>query len=134
MLDFVELLDPSKISLYRHQFHKTTFSSLLKNFGHHFNRVKLEAELRAFYHAKEFENLFAHQILQLLSTTELFHTMPQIVKLCEHVLTVPSTSASVEHSFSALKCIKSYCHSSMGQSRLSELPLLSIEKTSFLIF
>ena len=91
MLDFVELLDPSKISLYRHQFPKTAFWSFLKNFGRHFDRVKLEAELRAFYHVKEFENLFAHQILELLRTTELFHTMPQIVKLSELVLTVPST-------------------------------------------
>ncbi|QQP56876.1 Uncharacterized protein FKW44_001691, partial [Caligus rogercresseyi] len=42
-------------------------------------------------------------------------------------LTIPVTVASAERSFSKLKLIKSYLRSSMGQSRLSGLAILSIE-------
>ena len=138
MLDFVEPLDPSKVSIYRHKFPKSVFSSLLKNYGRHFDRFKLEAKLRAFYYAKEFENLFADQILELLRTTELFTTTPQIVKLCELVLAVPATSASVERSFSALKRIKNCCRNSMGQTKLRaklgcQNYLCSLLKKTFLL-
>ncbi|QQP52346.1 Uncharacterized protein FKW44_004473, partial [Caligus rogercresseyi] len=42
-------------------------------------------------------------------------------------LTIPVTVASAERSFSKLKLIKSYLRSSMGQSRLFGLAILSIE-------
>ena len=42
-------------------------------------------------------------------------------------LTIPVTVASAERSFSKLKLIKSYLRSTMGQSRLSGLAILSIE-------
>jgi hypothetical protein len=42
-------------------------------------------------------------------------------------LTIPVTVASAERSFSKLKMLKSYLRSSMGQSRLSGLAMLSIE-------
>ena len=44
------------------------------------------------------------------------------------VLVFPVTSASCERSFSALRRIKSYFRSSMGQTRTSALALLSIER------
>ncbi|OXA48856.1 52 kDa repressor of the inhibitor of the protein kinase [Folsomia candida] len=43
-------------------------------------------------------------------------------------LTLPVTVASNERSFSKLKIIKNYSRSSMGQTRLSNLAILSIEK------
>ena len=42
-------------------------------------------------------------------------------------LTIPVTVVSAERSFSKLKLIKTYLRSSMGQERLSELAILSIE-------
>ena len=42
-------------------------------------------------------------------------------------LTIPVTVASAERSFSKLKLIKTYLRSTMGQERLSELAILSIE-------
>ena len=41
-------------------------------------------------------------------------------------LTIPVTVATAERSFSKLKLIKTYLRSSMGQERLSVLPILSI--------
>ncbi|XP_026483030.1 zinc finger MYM-type protein 1-like [Ctenocephalides felis] len=44
-------------------------------------------------------------------------------------LTIPVTTASAERSFSKLKLIKNYLRNSMGQHRLSNLAILSIENT-----
>jgi hypothetical protein len=54
--------------------------------------------------------------------------MPGVYKLAVLILTIPSTTASVERSFSALKRIKSYCRLTQSQERLSGLALISIEK------
>ena len=38
-------------------------------------------------------------------------------------MTIPVTSATAEHSFSVLKCIKTYLRATMGQERLTHLPI-----------
>lgn len=43
-------------------------------------------------------------------------------------LTMPVTTASCERSISKLKLIKNYLRSTMGQERLSNLAILSIEQ------
>ncbi len=43
-------------------------------------------------------------------------------------MTFPSTTASVERSFSALKRIKTYLRATQGQVQLSNLAVISIEK------
>jgi len=44
------------------------------------------------------------------------------------VLTIPSTSVSVERSFSCLKRIKTYTRNTISQERLSSLANISIQK------
>ena len=44
------------------------------------------------------------------------------------LLTIPVSIASCERSFSKLKLILSYLRASMGQDRLSDLALLSVER------
>jgi len=44
-------------------------------------------------------------------------------------MTIPVTNAEAERSFSALKRLKSYLRSTMGQERLSALALLAIHNT-----
>ncbi len=105
------------------------FESLLSSYRRHFDSVKLQSELQAFYYAKDFKDMFPHQIIDLLDAAGLLSTMTQISKLCELIITVPATSASVERSFSALKRIKTYCRFSLGQDGLSSLFLISIEKS-----
>ena len=52
----------------------------------------------------------------------------QLVPYFQMVLSFPVTSASCERSFSALKRIKTYLRSTMGDKRLSALAVLSIER------
>jgi len=59
---------------------------------------------------------------------ELISAFQEVFKLSQLILTIPSITASVERSFSALKRIKSYQRSTQGQERLSSLSLISIEK------
>lgn len=53
--------------------------------------------------------------------------MAQLYRLCELFLTLPSTTVSVERTFSALKRIKTYQRNAMGQQRLTGLAMMSIE-------
>ena len=128
-LCFVELLNPEKFVLHSKEFPRAAFTSLINVYGCHFNHVKLETELRALYCSKEFYNLFPYQVLQMLFAMRLFKTMPQVTKLCELILTIPATTASVERSFSALTRIKSVYRNTMGQDRLASLSLFSIERS-----
>lgn len=54
--------------------------------------------------------------------------MSEVYKLFVLILTIPSTSVSVEISFSCLNRIKTYLRNSTSQQRLSCLSTISIEK------
>ena len=56
----------------------------------------------------------------------------KVYKLAELILTFPSTTASAERSFSALKRIKTYLRPTQGQVRLSNLAVISTEKNLLL--
>ena len=90
----------------------------------------LISEIRAF--AVEFKDEIAEKrtiqdLLQLLYDYKIISSFPQLHKLFILFLTIPVTVASAERSFSKLKLIKSYLRSRMGQSRLTNLAILSIE-------
>lgn len=68
------------------------------------------------------------QLLQLLSSFDLITAFPNLHLAYKHLCTIPSTSVSCERSFSKLKLIKSRLRSTMAQSRLESLILLSCEK------
>jgi hypothetical protein len=67
------------------------------------------------------------RIFNYLYTSNLCNTLQNLYKVYQIFLTLPVSSASAERSFSKLNIIKSFCRSSMGQSRLSNLAILSIE-------
>lgn len=52
----------------------------------------------------------------------------QINKLLHILLTIPATTATAERSFSTLRRLKTYLHSTMSQSRLNHLMILHIHK------
>ena len=54
-------------------------------------------------------------------------TVPEATKLLQLVLTIPTTTVSVERSFSALKRLKTYSRNRTDQEQLSSLALISIE-------
>ncbi|XP_067131588.1 zinc finger MYM-type protein 1-like [Centruroides vittatus] len=67
-------------------------------------------------------------IINYLFTNNLIYLFPNLVISIRIFLTLPVTVASGERSFSKLKIIKNYLRSTMGQERLSDLSIISIEK------
>ena len=53
---------------------------------------------------------------------------PSLIKIVQIVITIGVTTAKCERCFSALKLIKTYRHSTMNESRLNNIAILSIEK------
>ncbi|XP_025405936.1 uncharacterized protein LOC112680142 [Sipha flava] len=68
------------------------------------------------------------QLLQLLNSFDLITAFPNLYLLYKHLCTIPTTSVSCERSFSKLKLIKTRLRSTMAQSRLESLILISCEK------
>jgi len=66
------------------------------------------------------------QALNILKTT--YGSFPNLTIALRIMLTIPVTSACAERSFSKLKLIKTYLRNQLGQDKLSELALISIEE------
>ena len=60
--------------------------------------------------------------------TDQMNFPPHFTKVVEILNVVPVTSCTAERSFSALRRLKTYIRSTMGQERLSHLAILSIER------
>ena len=69
----------------------------------------------------------AQDFLNYLLKTHLFQLYPNVYIALRILLTCPVTVASAERSFSKLKLIKTFNRTSMTDSRLSSLAMLSIE-------
>ncbi|CAI6356390.1 unnamed protein product [Macrosiphum euphorbiae] len=67
------------------------------------------------------------ELLQLIQDYNLKESYPNVEIVFRIFLTMPVTAATCERSFSKLKLIKNYLRSTMGQERLSNLSILSIE-------
>ena len=74
------------------------------------------------------DGLKANEVLTFLIANNIQGVFPNISTLCKLFLTLPVSGAKAERSFSRLKLIKSYLRSTMTESRLSNLALLSIER------
>lgn len=66
-------------------------------------------------------------ILNYLFTNKLISVFPNLSTALRIYLTLPVTVAHGERSFSKLKIIKNYLRSTLSQSRLTNLSLVSIE-------
>jgi hypothetical protein len=66
--------------------------------------------------------------LRCMHKVGLSDSYPQFELLLRLFLTLPTGIASAERSFSVLRRVKSYLRSTMGQQRLSDLAILSIER------
>ena len=56
----------------------------------------------------------------------LHDILPVLYKVASIVATIPATSCSAERSFSALRLIKAFLRSTMGQDRLSSIAVINI--------
>jgi len=66
-------------------------------------------------------------VLKFIVEWDFLESLPTLSLSLRLFLTICVSVASCERSFSKLKLIKNYLRSTMGQSRLSDLALLSIE-------
>lgn len=67
-------------------------------------------------------------VINLISKKQLETVLPNTMIAYRILLTIPVSVASGERSFSKLKLIKNYLRNRMGQDRLSNLAIISIEK------
>ena len=90
---------------------------------------KMSAELQRFVLIlQKKRNLnTAQDFLNYLLKTHLFELYPNVYIALRILLTCPVTVTSAERSFSKLKLIKTFNRTSMTDSRLSSLAMLSIE-------
>lgn len=126
-LKFLELCNFSNYSNSR--FPEDAFGSLKLSYANLFDTEALHSQLNVLYDSPEVNNQKTPlSMLLFLKETGLDESYSEVLKLCQLVLTIPATSASVERSFSTLKRIKTFVRNSTGEERLSNLAVLSIEK------
>ena len=63
-----------------------------------------------------------------MNVYDLSGAMPELFRLCALILTIPSTTASIECSHSAFKRIKTYQRNTTGENRISGLSFMSIDE------
>lgn len=128
---FLALLSTKKFVDYEKKFPTEAFECLESTYGAFFDFIKLKNELTVFFKCSQpqFKNISVKDIPKTLHILELKDTFSEIFKLSELILTIPTSSSSVERSFSALKRIKSYARNKMLEQSLSELAIISIENS-----
>ena len=67
-------------------------------------------------------------MLKNIKNNELTSALSEVLRLSNLIMSIPMSSASAERSFSTLKRMKNYLRNSMGQTRLTGLAIISIEK------
>ncbi|XP_068739132.1 zinc finger MYM-type protein 1-like [Montipora capricornis] len=70
----------------------------------------------------------AADVIETLHANRLFEMVPEFSKVVSILAVIPATSCSAERSFSRLRRLKTYLRSTMGQSRLNSLAIISIER------
>ena len=92
----------------------------------------LEAEQKmyaSFHRVRGLGYMTVSDMLGTVHENDLFDMFPEPFPNVVHILAViPATSCSAERSFSALRRLKTYLHSTMGQQRVSNITLINIER------
>lgn len=121
--------------------HSDKFESFNKAFPHELlnivktsyptvNTLRLKSELEVIYSREDFRNnVGAVSMLQLFINMGLTETFTETVMLLNILCTLPMVTVESERCFSTLKRVKTFLRNTMGQSRLSALAMLSIERT-----
>ena len=67
-------------------------------------------------------------MFKLLKEKDVLMMLPEFSKVLKIYSVLPISSCEAERSFSALKRLKTYLRSKMGQNRLSSLALMHLER------
>ena len=96
------------------------------------DRDLLQADQRLFCQFKkahlEPKSLKTAADVETLHANRLFEVVPEFSKVVSILAVIPATSCSAERSFSGFRRLKTYLRSTMGQSRLNSLAIISIER------
>ncbi|KAM9342344.1 zinc finger MYM-type protein 1-like [Pholidichthys leucotaenia] len=127
-LMFLSLLDPQQFQTYRKKFPHAALSSLTQSHRTLFDLSRLKTELTVMYAMTDFEGKCPTDLLDFLQKKNLSESMQQLYTLVCLVVTMPLSTVSGKGTFSALKRIKTYVRNTTGQTRLSALASMAIEK------
>uniref|UniRef100_A0A8C7XI81 Zinc finger MYM-type protein 1-like n=1 Tax=Oryzias sinensis TaxID=183150 RepID=A0A8C7XI81_9TELE len=127
-LMFVTLLDPLRFLEYRRSFPHAGLSSLARSHGALFDLCQLKTELTVMYTMDDFYGKSPSDILHFIHQNNLSEVMKQLYRFVCLALTIPTSPASVKRTFSALERIQTHAKNTTGQTRLSALALMAIEK------
>ena len=110
--------------------YEESLNFVLNFYGDDFDEEMLKTQLVAFGHTfPEKNNITFEDILKYFKEEPGTRIMfSQIVILIELILVAPASNASSERYFSALKRLKTYMSSTMGQGRLNHLMVSSVYK------
>ncbi|KAL4090127.1 hypothetical protein QTP88_025026 [Uroleucon formosanum] len=109
-LIFLQLADVTKFKYYCNKFPDDAFKNLGLTYSNIFHDLKkLKAELEVLYSDTNYQNLnHIYDLVKIFELEGLKTVLPEAYNLFSLILTLPSTSVSVERSFSCLKRIKTY--------------------------
>jgi len=129
-LIFLQLADVTKFKYYCNKFPDDAFKNLGLTYSNiFFDFKKLKTELEVLYSDTNYQNLnHIYDLVKIFELEGLKAVLPEAYNLFCLILTLPSTSVSVERSFSCLKRIKTYLRNTISQERLNSLSIISIEK------
>ena len=105
--------------------HTSDLKPLIDNY--HLDEDSIAVEVSMATHMLSAKEL-SHTSEVLVFLTSLPRAFPNIIRLFRIALTISVSTAECERSFSALKRIKSYLRSTMGEQRLTDLAVLVVER------
>jgi hypothetical protein len=128
-LNFLELLEPTLFKLFKRKFPDKLFESLKNSYSGIFDSSQLKNELKVIYSLPEFQDSNLRELFEYFKNKKcLVEAFSQTYKLVKLFLTLPTTTATAERSFSTLKRVHTYCRNTQNQTRLSNLSIIAIEK------
>ena len=109
--------------------HKESFSRFAKFYNIDGEILEAEQKMYAsFRRVRGLGYMTVSEILETMHENDLFDIFPEFSKVVHILAVIPATSCSAERSFSALRRLKTYLRSTMGQQRVSNIALINIER------
>lgn len=108
---------------------KESFSRIAKFYNIDGEILEAEQKMYAsFRRVRGLGYMTVSEILETMHENDLFDIFPEFSKVVHILAVIPATSCSAERSFSALRRLKTYLRSTMGQQRVSNIALINIER------
>ena len=79
----------------------------------------------SFHRVRGLGYMTVSEILEIVYENDLFDMFPEFSNVAHILVVIPATSCSGERSFSALRKLKTYIRSTMGQQRVSNITLIN---------